>query len=50
MEARLTVQQMGIPTTLYEGNGSDRRDFNEPQVFSRLQAFFESMGLRRETV
>ena len=48
MEARLAVQEMGIPTMVYEGNGSDKRDFNEPQVMSRLQAFFESMGLTKE--
>ena len=48
MEARLAVQEMGVPTMVYEGNGSDKRDFNEPQVISRLQSFFESMGLTRE--
>jgi len=47
MESRLALQQMGVPTMVYEGNGSDRRDFNEPQVLSRLAAFLASLGLSR---
>lgn len=44
MESRLALQRAGVPTVIYEGNSSDRRDFNESQAISRLQAFFESLA------
>jgi len=47
MESRTALQRRGVPTMVYEGNGSDRRDFNEQQVLSRMQSYFESMGLTR---
>ncbi|MCX6013342.1 MAG: 2-hydroxyacyl-CoA dehydratase family protein [Chloroflexi bacterium] len=41
-------RELGLPTCTYEGSGSDRRDWNEAQTLTRLDAFFESMGLRKE--
>jgi len=40
--------ELDLPCMTCEGNGSDCRDFNEPQVLSRLDAFFESLGLKKE--
>ncbi|MCX6013857.1 MAG: 2-hydroxyacyl-CoA dehydratase family protein, partial [Chloroflexi bacterium] len=41
-------RDLGLPCITYEGSGSDRRDCNEAQVKSRLDAFFENLGLKKE--
>jgi len=48
MEVRLHLQKKwGIPTVMYESSNTDRDDWNEGEVFKRLEAFFEGMGLSR---
>lgn len=41
-------RELGLPCLTYEGNHADRREWNEAQVLSRLDAFFESLGLKKE--
>ncbi|MCX6011894.1 MAG: 2-hydroxyacyl-CoA dehydratase family protein [Chloroflexi bacterium] len=40
-------RELGLPCCTYEGSGSDRRDWNEQQTLMRLDAFFESLGLKK---
>lgn len=47
LEARLALQEKGVPTLVYEGSGYDPRDFNERQVLDQMDAFMESLGLAR---
>lgn len=47
LEARLALQENGVPTLVYEGSGYDPRDFNEAQVLDRMDTFMESLGLAR---
>jgi len=47
LEAKLALEEAGIPTLTYEASGYDPRDLAEAQVLDRLDAFMESLGLRR---
>jgi benzoyl-CoA reductase/2-hydroxyglutaryl-CoA dehydratase subunit BcrC/BadD/HgdB len=47
LEAKLSLEEAGIPTLLYEGSGYDPRDLSESQVLDRFDAFMESLGLAR---
>ena len=47
MEAKLALEESGVPTLMYEASGYDPRDFSEPQVIDRMDAFMESLGLKR---
>ena len=48
MEVRLALQEKGVATSGYEASFADQRDFAENQVIARLEAFLESLGLKRE--
>lgn len=47
MESRLGQVEAGIPVVTYESNMTDKREFDEAQVLDRLDAFMESLGLRK---
>jgi len=48
MECKMAIQEkLGLPTFAYEGNAGDIREWNEAQVLDRLEAFLESMGLKK---
>lgn len=47
MESRLAQIQAGIPVVTYESNMTDKREFDETQVLDRLDAFMESLGLKK---
>lgn len=47
MENRLAMQDMGIPVLAYEGNMADKRETDEGQIMSRIDAFMESLGLKK---
>jgi benzoyl-CoA reductase subunit B len=47
MENRLALFKEGVPVMAYEGNMSDSREFEQTQVLDSIDAFMESLGLRR---
>jgi len=47
LEMRLGIVKAGYPVLTYEGNMSDNREFDESQTLDRLEAFLQSLGLRR---
>ena len=47
MENRLALIEAGIPALTYEGNMGDSRDFDLPRTISRIDTFFESLGLKK---
>ncbi|MBI4288608.1 MAG: benzoyl-CoA reductase, bzd-type, subunit O [Chloroflexi bacterium] len=47
MEQRLALLKAGVPVTVYEGNSADKREFDENQVLDRLDAFMESLGMKK---
>ncbi|MDZ4247627.1 MAG: benzoyl-CoA reductase, bzd-type, subunit O [Dehalococcoidia bacterium] len=47
MEARHQLLKSGIPVMTYEGNMADKREFNESQTLDRIDAFMESLGLKK---
>ncbi len=49
LEARMALEQEGVPTVIYESSNSDPRDFTPSQVADRLESFLERLGLSRLT-
>ncbi|MBF8265287.1 MAG: bcrB bzdO [Dehalococcoidia bacterium] len=47
MENRLALLKEHNPVTIYEGNSADKREFDESQVMDRLDAFMESLGMKK---
>ncbi len=47
MEVRLSLLSHGIPVMTYEGNVADSREFDESRTLARIDAFMESLGLKR---
>ncbi len=47
VESQRGLQQIGVPTMLYEASNPDPRDFSEAQVMDRLESFMESLGLTK---
>lgn len=47
MENRLALLKKGIPVMTYEGNMGDRREVNRQEILDRVEAFMESLGLRK---
>ncbi len=43
-DAKRTLQEAGIPSTIYEGNFADCRDVDEGLVLDRMEAFLENLG------
>ncbi len=46
-ENNLYLKDAGIPTISYEGNNADKREFDEKRVLGRIDAFMESLGLKK---
>lgn len=44
-EAKLAVQNLGIPTMAFEASSSDPRDLSESQVLDQIDAFLHNLGL-----
>lgn len=47
-ENRLALQKAGFPVMIFEGNMGDEREFDEPRTNARIDAFMETLGLKRE--
>ena len=47
MENKIALTEAGFPVLTYEGNMGDNRDFDFGRTVSRIDAFFENMGLRK---
>lgn len=47
MENRLALQKVGIPVMTYEGNLADKRELDPAQIMDRIDAFMESLGLKK---
>ena len=47
MENRLALQRGGVPVMAYEGNMSDSQEFEQAQVLDTVDAFMESLGLKK---
>lgn len=47
MENRLGLLDRGIPVLAYEGNMADKRETDEGQIVGRIDAFMESLGLKK---
>ncbi len=47
MESRLELLKAGVPVMTYEGNMADKRELNEAQTLDRIDAFMESLGLKK---
>lgn len=48
MENRLGLARAGVPVMTYEGNMGDDREFDEGRTQSRVDAFMETLGLKRD--
>lgn len=46
-EVRLALIKDGIPVMTYEGNMGDEREFDEAKTYARIDAFMESLGLKK---
>jgi benzoyl-CoA reductase subunit B len=47
MENKFLLQSAGIPVLTYEGNMGDARDFDLPATISKIEVFFENIGLKK---
>ncbi|MDP6100273.1 MAG: 2-hydroxyacyl-CoA dehydratase family protein [Dehalococcoidia bacterium] len=47
LESRPILQEMGIPSMVYEASYCDPRDFDRPKVEEGFESFLEGMGLTR---
>ncbi|MBI4289423.1 MAG: 2-hydroxyacyl-CoA dehydratase [Chloroflexi bacterium] len=47
LNARLALKERGIPTLLYEASATDRRDVDIVKVKDQIDAYMESLGLRK---
>jgi benzoyl-CoA reductase subunit B len=48
MENKLDLSKAGIPVMTYEGNMGDEREFDEVRTQTRVDAFMEQLGLKRQ--
>jgi benzoyl-CoA reductase subunit B len=46
-ENRLAIQKAGVPVMSFEGNMGDEREFDEAKTMSRIDAFMETLELKR---
>lgn len=46
-ENRLAIQQAGFPVMTFEGNMGDEREFDEARTIARIDAFMETLGMRK---
>jgi benzoyl-CoA reductase subunit B len=47
LENRLALIKAGIPVLTFESNMADYREFDEAQILDRLDAFMQSLGLKK---
>jgi benzoyl-CoA reductase subunit B len=47
-ENRLALQAAGFPVMTFEGNMGDEREFDEARTVARIDAFMETLGVRKE--
>jgi benzoyl-CoA reductase subunit B len=50
MENRLGLAAAGIPVMTYEGNMGDEREFDMVRAQNRVDAFMETLNLKRDFV
>lgn len=46
-ENRLALQKAGFPVMTFEGNMGDEREFDETRTMARIDAFMETLGIRK---
>jgi benzoyl-CoA reductase subunit B len=46
-ENRLALQKAGFPVMTFEGNMGDEREFDEARTMSRIDAFMETLDLKK---
>ncbi len=46
-ENRLAIQAAGFPVMSFEGNMGDEREFDETRTMQRVDAFMETLGIKR---
>jgi len=46
-ENRLALQAAGYPVMTFEGNMGDEREFDEPRTMARIDAFMETLGVKK---
>ncbi len=46
-ENRLALQKAGYPVMTFEGNMGDEREFDEARTISRIDAFMETLGIKK---
>lgn len=49
MENKMALRQAGIPVLPFEGSMADSRDFDYARTVSRIETFFENLGLKKLT-
>lgn len=49
LEQRMSLQKAGIPAMVYEASSADPREFDRVKTLDALDAFLESMGLRKSS-
>lgn len=49
-ENRLAIAKEGIPIMTFEGNMGDEREFDMPRTIARIDAFMETLGVKKEEV
>ncbi len=49
-ENRLALLEAGLPVMTFEGNMGDEREFDRGRAMARIDAFMETLGLRRIAV
>ncbi|MFQ5826286.1 MAG: 2-hydroxyacyl-CoA dehydratase subunit D [Dehalococcoidia bacterium] len=47
LDARFALKQKGIPSLVYEASASDKRDVDMVKVLDGIDAFMESLGLKK---
>jgi benzoyl-CoA reductase subunit B len=47
-ENRLALQEAGYPVMIFEGNMGDEREFDMARTMGRIDAFMETLGIRKE--
>ena len=47
LENRLALTEAGIPVLDYEGNMGDPKEFDLPRTISKLDNFFETLGIKK---
>ena len=46
-ENRLAILEAGVPVMTFEGNLGDEREFDEARTIQRMNAFMETLGVKK---